>query len=184
VDDAVRLERSAFKDRVVQLFSRTIERQQLGITIESSKLESIPPRQVNDAFNAVTSAEQESSITNNAARSAASTALSVALSESNSIVNTASSDRSKLLSRIGADATNFLASVKSYERNPQLFRELLLTETWRRILAQSDDKFSLLDRANGNSRELRLNLNRELETEADKERRKKAKAEQNPASLK
>jgi len=184
VDDAVRLERSAFKDRVVQLFSRNVELQQLGITIESSKLESIPPRQVNEAFNAVTAAEQESSTTNNAARAAAATALSAALSESNSIMNTATSDRSKFLSRIGADATNFQASLPAYERNPQLFHDLLLIETWRKILAKDNDKFPLLNRANGNSRELRLQLNRDLETEADRDRRRKQKAEQNPSSLK
>ena len=179
VDNAVRLDRGAFKERVVQLFSRNIEQQKIGIVVESSKLESIPPRQVNDAFNAVTAAEQESSTTNNAARSAASTLLTTALSESNSIVNTATSDRSKLLSSIGADATNFQASLPSYQRNPELFRQLLLTETWRRVLVDADYKFPLLDPANGTPRELRLQLNREAESDEQKTERMKQKAKRN-----
>lgn len=182
VDDAVRLERGAFKDKVVQLFSRAVEQQQLGIVVGSSKLESIPPRQVNEAFNAVTAAEQESSTTNNAARSAASTMLSAALSESNSIINTATSDRAKLLSNIRAESTNFLDRLPAYERNPQLFRQLLLTETWRKVLANADDKEVMPDRADGKSRELRLQLNREPESNEYRERRKKEKAEQNPAT--
>ena len=179
VDDAVRLERGAFKDRVVQLFSRAVEQQQLGIVVGSSKLESIPPRQVNEAFNAVTAAEQESSTTNNAARGAASTMLSAALSESNSIINTATSDRAKLLSSIRAESTNFLDRLPAYERNPQLFRQLLLTETWRKVLANAEDKEVMPDDFDGKPRELRLLLNREPESNEYKERRQKEKAEQN-----
>lgn len=173
VDDAVRIERGAFKDKVVQLFNRAVAQQQLGIVVESSKLDSIPPRQVNDAFNAVTAVEQESSTTNNAARSAAATMLSTALSESNSIVNTAKSDRAKLLSSINADATNFLDRLPAYERNPQLTKELLLTETWRRVLINAEDKFTLPERADGKPRELRLQLNRAPESDEDRERRHK-----------
>jgi modulator of FtsH protease HflK len=179
VDDAVRLERGAFKDKVVQLFSRAVEKQQLGIVVGSSKLESIPPRQVNEAFNAVTAAEQESSTTNNAARSVASTMMSAALSESNSIVNTAISDRAKLLSSVRAESTNFLDRLPAYERNPQLFRQLLLTETWRKVLVNAEDKEVMPDAANGKPRELRLLLNREPESNEYKERRQKQKAEQN-----
>ncbi|MEO5803038.1 MAG: protease modulator HflK [Verrucomicrobiota bacterium] len=182
VDDAVRLERSAFKDKVVQLFSRAVEQQQLGIVVGSSKLESIPPRQVNEAFNAVTAAEQESSTTNNAAKSAASTMLSTALSESNSIVNTAISDRAKLLSSVRAESTNFLDRLPAYERNPQLFRQLLLTETWRKVLANAEDKEVMPDRADGKPRELRLQLNREPESDEYRARRQKQKAEQNPVT--
>lgn len=181
VDNAVRLDRGAFKDRVVQLFARSVDQQQLGIVVESSKLESIPPRQVNDAFNAVTAAEQESSTTNNAARSGAQTMLSAALSESNSIVNTAVSYRSTLLTRINADAASFQASLPAFERNPQLYTDRLLAETWGRVLAKAEDKNLMIDRKNGNSRELRIQLNREPESNEYKERRQKQKTEQTPA---
>lgn len=182
VDNAVRLDRGAFKDKVVQLFNRTVEQQKLGIIVESSKLDSIPPRQVNEAFNAVTSAEQESSTTNNAARAAASTMLTTALSESNSIVNVASADRSKLLSSISADAEALKASIESYERNPDLFRQRLLTETWKKVLANAEDKFLLPEGADGKSRELWLQLNRAPESNEDRERRQKKQAEQNPVT--
>lgn len=184
VDDAVRLERGAFKDKVVQLFNRTVELQQLGIMVESSKLESIPPRQVNDVFNAVTAAEQESSTTNNAARSAAATMLSVAMSESNSIINIANSDRTKFLSSISADAKNFQDQLPAFERNPQLLMQRLLTESWRKILANSDDKFLNFnnDPVSGKPYELRLQLNREPESDQDRERRKQQKAAQAPGT--
>lgn len=184
VDDAVRLERSAFKDKVVQIFNRTAARQKLGIVVESSKLESIPPRQVNDVFNAVTAAEQESSTTNNAARSAAATLLSTALSESNSIVNTAISDRARLLSSIEADAKTFQARLESYENNPQLFTQLELTEAWSRILLNADDKFLSLntDPESGKPYELRLQLNREPESDEERTERLKEKAARNPAT--
>jgi membrane protease subunit HflK len=185
VDNAVRLDRSGFKDRIVQIFNRSVEQQQLGIVVESSKLESIPPRQVNDAFNAVTAAEQESSTTNNAARSAAQTLLSNALSESNSIVNAAISDRTKLLSQVTADAKNFQDLLPAYERNPELLRQRLLTETWAKILTPADDKFLFVDRENGNARELRVLLNREPETPEQREQRKKGgNADENSAAQK
>ncbi|MEP6664373.1 MAG: protease modulator HflK, partial [Verrucomicrobiota bacterium] len=183
VDNAVRLERSAFKDKVVQLFNRSVEKQHLGIVVESSKLESIPPRQVKDAFNAVTAAEQESSTTNNAAKSAAATTLGAALSESNSIVNAAITDRANLLSRLSSDATYFQKQLPNYERNPDLFTQILLTETWQKILATAEDKFPLLDRADGKPRELRYQLNREAESIQDRQRRLKAKTDLNPAPV-
>ena len=177
VDNAVRLDRAAFKDKVVQLFNSAVELQQLGIVVESSKLDSIPPRQVNDAFNAVTSAEQESSTTNNAARAAAQTMRTTALSESNSIVNTAISDRTKMLSSINADAEALQASVETYQRNPELFRQRVLAETWQKVLVNADDKFSIPESVDGKPSELRLLLNRAPETNEDKERRQKEKEE-------
>ena len=184
VDNAVRLERGAFKEKVVQLFNRTAQQQQLGIVVESSRLDSKPPRQVNDAFNAVIAADQERSTTNSAARSAAATTLSVAMSESNSIVNTAITDSSKLLSRIRADSTNFLGRLSAYERNPQLFRDILLTETWSRVLANADVKWLMPDTVDGKSRELRLQLNNAFVSDEEKERHQKQKAERSPVTPK
>ena len=180
VDAAVRLERGAFKDKVVQIFNRAVEKQQLGIVVESSDLASIAPRQVKEAFDAVISVEQESSATNNAAKSAANTLLSAALSESNSIVNTAMSESSQMVRKIVADAKAFQGQLASYERNPALFEQLLLTETWQSILVNADDKFINLisDPASGKPYELRLQLNREAESDLDKERRQKQKAGQ------
>ncbi len=184
VDDAIRLERGAFKDKVVQIFNRAVEKQQLGIVVESSNLDAIAPRQVKDAFDAVIAVEQESSTTNNAAKSAAATLLSMALGESNSIVTTATSDSSKLLGKIAADAKDFQGRLGFYERNPALFQQLLLTETWRSILANADDKFINLinDPVSGKPYELRLQLNREAESNEDKERRQKQKTGQ-PAAI-
>ena len=176
VDNAVRLERDAFKDKIVQLFNRTIELQQLGIVVVSAKLESIPPRQVNDAFNQVTAAEQESSTTNNGARSAATTLLSAALSESNSIINKAISDSTNLLSSINAEAQTLQARLPGYQKNPQLFTQILLTETWQRVLANAEDKFPLPDRADGKTRELRIQLNREPESDIVRTKRLQEKA--------
>ena len=178
VDNAVRLERGAFKEKVVQLFNRTAQQQQLGIVVESGRLESKPPRQVNDAFDAVIAADQDRSTTNSAARSAAATMLSVASSESNSIVSTAITDSSKLLSRIAADSTNFLGRLPAYERNPQLFRDILLTETWSRVLANVEVKWIMPDTIGGKQRELRIQLNNAPESDEEKERREKQKAEQ------
>ena len=183
VDNAIRLERGAFKEKVVQLFNRTIQQQQLGIIVESSRLESKPPRQVNDAFDAVIAADQDRSTTNSAARGAAATMLSVALSESNSIVNTAITDSSKLLSRIAADSTNFLGRLPAYERNPQLFRDILLTETWGRVLANVEVKWIIPDSVDGKPRELWLQLNNAFESDEEKERREKQKTEQNPFNV-
>lgn len=182
VDDAVRLERVGFKDKVVQIFNRAVEKQQLGIVVESSNLDSIAPRQVKDAFDAVIAVEQESSATNNAAKSAATTLLSAALSESNSIVTTAMSASSELLGKIAADAKVFQGSLLAYERNPALFRQLLMTETWQTILANADDKFINLinDPVSGKPYELRLQLNREAESDQDRERRQKQKTGQTP----
>ena len=180
VDNAVRLERGAFAEKVVQLFNLTVQKQQLGIVVESSRLESKPPRQVNDAFNAVIAADQERSTTNSAARSAAATMLSQAMGESNSIVSLAITDSAKLLSRIAADSTNFLGRLPAYERNPQLFREILLTETWSRVLANAENKWLMPAPADGKSRELRLQLNNAFESDQEREKRRLDKANPDP----
>ena len=111
--------------------------------------------------------------------------LSAALSESNSIVTTAMSASSEMLGKIAADAKVFEGSLLAYERNPALFRQLLMTESWQAILANADDKFINLinDPANGKPYELRIQLNREAESDQDKERRQKQKTGQTPANI-
>jgi len=47
------------------------------------------------------------------------------------------------------------------QRDPQLFRDRRLTETMATVLANAQEKYFLVERADGTPRELRVLLNRE-----------------------
>jgi len=51
--------------------------------------------------------------------------------------------------------------LEEFKRNPQLFRERRLTETMANVLANAQEKYFLVERADGTPRELRVLLNRE-----------------------
>jgi len=109
----------------------------------------------------VTAAQQDRSTTENQARGRADALLRDAETESNRVVLAAETERVRTVQRVQADAKNFAALQPEYEKNPELIRQRLLTETWERILVQAPDKFFLPERVNGNPSQLRLLLSRE-----------------------
>ena len=112
-------------------------------------------------FNDVLASEQERDKRISEARGYTNSLISLAEGEASIIVSKGQSDRVRLLQSLAADASAFTNYLAVYERNPELYRQILLTESWQRVLTNAQEKFFLPERADGARREMRLLLNRE-----------------------
>ena len=159
--DYALLSNAGFKEKVIARVSEQIEALKLGITLGPSEVNVIAPRFVKPAFDDVLAAEQNKNTLVNKAQGDAAAVLSKARGEANALLNTGQSDRTRLLQSVAAEAKSFTNQLPEYQKNPELFRQRILTETWQKILTVAQDKFFLPERADGKPRELRLLLNRE-----------------------
>ena len=161
VDDAM-LNNTVFKEKVLARVREQIAALKLGITIEQgSEVKVVPPLFVKPDFDAVTAAQQDRSTLENQAKGKADATVRAADAEANAIVRTAETERVRTVQRVQADAKNFAALLPEYQKNPELIRQRLLTETWSRIAARAADKFIALDSVAPGQTELRLLLSRE-----------------------
>lgn len=161
VDRALRLDVTGFKERIEARTRELVNKQGLGVSIESLTLKMAPPRQVKQAFDEVIAAEQELSKSINAARGYANEVLSKANGESNAVVNAGLAERSRLLQTVTADAQSFTNQLASFEKDKSLFTQRRLTETLERVMTNANDKWFLPARTEGQPRELRILLNPE-----------------------
>jgi regulator of protease activity HflC (stomatin/prohibitin superfamily) len=166
VDRALRKDVAGLKEKILARVNELISQQNLGIILDPLDIAVSPPLFVKPFFNEVTSAEQEQGTAINTAQGYANALLSRAIGESNQVVNAGQTDRTRLLQSVSSEADTLTARLPGYQKNPRLFEQRLLTETWQRILTNAQDKYFLPDRADGGSRELRLLLNRELQKPA------------------
>lgn len=160
VDDAIK-NNDAFKEKVVAHFTRLADELNLGITLDTMTVTVVPPLYTKDAFDAVTGAQQDRDKVIQAAQGMANVLLATARSETNAIVDLGKAARTRYLESMVADAHSFSDQLPGYQKNPELFRQRLLTETWQRVLAGVRDKTIIP--FNGKPYELRLLLNREPE---------------------
>lgn len=167
VDDALTRDIVGFNEAVQKRVKELVEAQELGIVVEQYTVESIPPRQVREAFADVTKAEQNRAKLLNDARSYENQVLSRASADSESRINTARSDRARLVAEVSSRANQFQALLPQYQLNPALFVQQRLTETLGRVMTNAQDKIFVAERADGKPRETRYLLNREpkLKTE-------------------
>src|SRR5205814_5229541 len=121
VDQALRLERQAFQEKVLSRFDELIEQQGLGLVRDPSTVEVIPPRQVKEKFEGVNSADADSRKAIENARGEASRILSHAQGEATNVVNLAQADRSRTVGALRAESEYFLSQLKYYAKNPDLF---------------------------------------------------------------
>lgn len=161
VDNATRRNRAAFKEKILNRVNQLIAEQQLGISLEPSEIDCIPPRQVKEAFDEVLAAENERSKTINDAQGYANEVLSKAKGEGQALINTGETDKARLVASVQAEALYFQELLPEYRKNPQLFTARLQAETLTRVMTNAQDKFFLSERADGKPRELRLQLSRE-----------------------
>jgi membrane protease subunit HflK len=163
VDDAYRLDRNGFTEKVLARVDQLIAQQDLGVTREQSEVIARPPYALKEVFDQVGTAEQSSSTTNNAARSEADKIVSEARSTAATRVSAAENERIRFVDLIDSEAKTFLALLPRYEENPRLFLEQRQMEALLRALTNSQDKILVVDRADGKPRQLRIQLNREPE---------------------
>jgi regulator of protease activity HflC (stomatin/prohibitin superfamily) len=167
VDDVLTRDIAGFQDAVRRRVTQLADLQNLGIVIEQCAVQSIPPRQLKDAFKLVTDAEQKRQTGLNQARSSENQLTNKASADAESLINLAQSARARLVSDMAAQARRFEEILPEYQRHPALFVEQRLTETLGRVLTNVQDKIFLAEGANGKPRELRLLLNREVQKKTE-----------------
>jgi membrane protease subunit HflK len=160
VDDALRLDRIGFQERVLNRTRELTEKYGLGITFDASTLtlEGIPPRYLKEQFEAVNSADAERRKMIDKAQGDASRIRSAAQSDSSEIVNSGTIDATRLVESVRSEADYFLNQLPLYDRNPGLFMARLQVDSLARALTNAVDK-----EFNGTGRPMRLLLNREPE---------------------
>jgi modulator of FtsH protease HflK len=171
VDDVITRDVAGFQDEVRRRATQLVEKQGLGIIIEQCAVQSVPPRQLKDAFASVLKAEVTRSKVLDEARSYENQVTNKAGADAESLINLAQSDRARLVSDVAAQAQRFEEILPQYRRHPALFEQQRLTETLSRVLTNAQDKIYLSDSPGGKQKQLRLLLNREppkLKTEETK----------------
>jgi modulator of FtsH protease HflK len=162
VDDVLTRDIASFQEAVRRRTTQLVENRKLGVIVEQCVVQSVPPRQLKDAFANVLKAEVMRSKLLNEARSYENQVTNKASADAESLVNLAQSDRARLVSDMSAQAERFQEILPQYRHHPALFGQQRLTETLGRVLTNVQDKIFLADSGDGNRKELRLLLNREV----------------------
>jgi membrane protease subunit HflK len=160
VDQAIK-NTDAFKEQVASRVTTLSEQMDLGITISTLTTSVVPPRYVNDAFEAVSGAQQDRDRAIQTAQGEANALLATARAEADAIVNAGRSARTAYLTNLISDARSFSDQLPEYEKNPELFRQRRFIESWTRVLANAKDIWPVPENTHGAPIELRLLLNRE-----------------------
>ncbi|MBI4327084.1 MAG: protease modulator HflK [Chloroflexi bacterium] len=161
VDEAL-LNVAGFQEKVLVRVRELVDQLGLGISVEQGEVRTIPPRQVKLAFQNVLTAELERRKAVNDAQAYSNRVFSTSLGESNAVVNTGQTARTRLLEEVAAEARYFADQLPHYRADPKLFLTRLQTETLHRVLTNTQvEKVFLPARADGKPRELRLQLSRE-----------------------
>ena len=162
VDDILTREVIAFNEEVKRRVAQVVDERKLGVIVEQCAVQSIPPRQLKDAFANVLKSEVARNTTLDNARSYRNQVLSKANADAASRINQAESERVQLVNSIRAEAERFNELLPKFRANPDLFVAQRLTETLGRVFTNVQDKIMVPETADGNSMELRYLLNREL----------------------
>jgi len=162
VDDILTRDVAGYADAVKSRVTQLLETQNLGIHVEQCVPQSVPPRQLKDAFNSVLKAEIGRNSILDQAKSVANQTLSKAGADAAARTNKAEVDRALYVNDITSRANQFQQLLPKYRENPKLFVEQRYTETIGRIFTNVQDKILVPDTATGNSRQLWYLLNREL----------------------
>ena len=162
VDDVLTRDVAGYQESVRRRAVQLIGKQELGITVEQCAVQSIRPRQLKDAFDRVTTAEQERGKVLNDARRYENQVTNRASADAQSLINLAQTERSQMVKDMAAQAERFQDILPQYQRQPSLFVQQRLSETLGRVLTNVQDKIFVAESKDGKPRELRLLFNREL----------------------
>ncbi len=163
VDDLLVRDALGFQDAVRRRAAQLIEQEHLGVVIEQCYVVNRrPPRQLDEAFRSVVTANEHRNTALNEARSYANRVLFQASADAAARTNAAAVDRTNLVASVAAEAARFQDLLPQYERSPNLFVQQRLVETLGRVLANAKEKEVLPTTPSGKPVELRLLLNREL----------------------
>ncbi|MSU64129.1 MAG: protease modulator HflK [Pedosphaera sp.] len=156
VDDALRLERQSFQEKILSRVKELVVQQGLGIELASSTIEILPPRYMKEKFEEVNSADSERRQAVDKAHGEASRIESNSKAEAASIVNAGQIASTRLISNVRAEANYFLDQLPRYNANPSLFMARLQVDALHKVLTNAADK-----EFNGTDRSIRTLLSRE-----------------------
>jgi membrane protease subunit HflK len=162
VDDILTRDVAGYAEAVKRRVTELVEKQNLGIVVDQCIPQSVPPRQLKEAFNSVLRAELGRNKTLDEAKSSANQTLSKASADAAARVNKAEVDRALYVNDITSRANQFQQLLPKYRQNPKLFVEQRYTETIGRIFTNVQDKIMVPESTAGNGKEVRYLLNREL----------------------
>jgi membrane protease subunit HflK len=161
VDDILTRDVAGFREAVQQRATELVEQEQVGISIDSCEVQSIPPRQLQAVFSQVTTSRENRNKLLNDAHSYENQVLNQSGAQATSITNAASAERARYVESITAEAKRFGDLLPQYQLNPSLFEQMTFVQTMEHVFTNVQDKIYLPQRADGKPRELRLMLNRE-----------------------
>lgn len=161
VDDILTRDVAGFREAVRKRVAALVEQDNLGIVVEDCGVDSLPPRQLQDAFNDVLRAEVTRHKVLDEAQVYADQTTNRASADAQSHINAAQSERARVVNDVSSQADRFNDILPKYRANPNLFLQQRLTETLARVLTNAQDKIFLTEGSDGNLKELRLMLNRE-----------------------
>ena len=171
VDDALTRDVIGFSEEVRKRLVQLVVQNRLGIQVEQCTVQSVPPRQLKEAFANVLKAEVNRNKVLVEARGYENQILSRASADASSRVNTARSDRARLVAEISSRANQFQQLLPKYRENPNLFVQQRLTETLGRVLTNVQDKIFVPENVDGRTRELRYLFNREPKLKPEEPKR-------------
>lgn len=161
VDDAVRKDVAGFTDAVRRHANETLIAENLGVSIESIAIDSIPPRQVKSAFDQVTGAENTRSKTISEAQANANGVIARASGEADAIINGARADATRQVQTVRAEAQYFTDQLKYYRENPDFYVARLKAERMGRIMENVRTKVVQIEDDGSTRKELRLQVSRD-----------------------
>jgi membrane protease subunit HflK len=171
VDNILTRDVIGFSELVRKRLVELVAENRLGIQVEQCTVQSVPPRQLKDAFANVLKSEVNRNKALVEARSYENQTLTRASADVSSRINTARSDRARLVAEISSRADQFQRLLPGYRDNPEVFVMRRLTETLGRVLTNVQDKIFVPESVDGKSRELRYLFNREPKLKPEEPKR-------------
>ncbi len=160
VDRALRTDLEAYREEVVRVLRDRLANLHTGIRIQGVDLLTVaPPRQVADAFDAVTQSAQERAQLISDARAYAVRVVNEAAGESAQARARGATDRQQRVQQVQGRADAFGQLYAEWRRNPDVVTRTLWQDGLRRALAGVDQTYLL--HARGEGQEIRLLIGQE-----------------------
>jgi modulator of FtsH protease HflK len=161
VDDILYRDAAGFREAVQQRVTELVDKEQVGVSVDSCEVQSTPPRQLQSVFDQVINSRENRNKLLNDAHSYENQVTNQSGAQATSITNAASAERVRFVESIDAEAKRFSDLLPQYQINPDLFVQQSFVQTMEHVFTNVQDKIYLPQRADGKPRELRLMLNRE-----------------------
>lgn len=139
VDDVLSARRGEFHDAVERRVRQLVDEQQLGVNIVQVNFGSAPARYLKAKFEGVDKANVDREKARDQALSVADAKKHQAAADAEANINKAESERARVVASLAAEATNFTRFRGDYDRNPEMFKTILLMPALERVLHSAKD---------------------------------------------